>query len=82
VKSFPNDTIAEEDADFGISTSVSEKADKVAAHKRERRTVRTRLRVEPDAAVLPHRLEVSNVWSYVKDGKRYRKAPSKKDMRK
>jgi hypothetical protein len=67
---------------FGISTSVSEKADKVAAHKRERRKVRTRLRVEPDAAALPHRLEVSNVWSYAKDGKRYRKAASKKDMRK
>jgi hypothetical protein len=67
---------------FGISTSVSEKADKVAAHKRERRKVRTRLRVEPDAAVLPHRLEVSNVWSYAKDGKRYRKTASKKDMRK
>jgi hypothetical protein len=67
---------------FGISTSVSEKADKVAAHKRERRKVRTRLRVEPDAAVLPHRREVSNVWAYAKDGKRYRKSASKKDMRK
>ena len=67
---------------FGISTSVSEKADKVAAHKRERRKVRTRLRVEPEAAVLPHRLEISNVWAYAKDGKRYRKTATKKDMRK
>jgi hypothetical protein len=67
---------------FGISTSVSEKADKVAAHKRERRQVRTRLRVEPDAPVLPHRREISDVWAYAKDGKRYRKSASRKDMRK
>ena len=67
---------------FGVSTSVSEKADKVAAHKRERRKVRTRLRAEPDAAVLPHRREISNVWAYAKDGKRYRKTVTRKDMRK
>lgn len=67
---------------FGISTSVSEKADKVAAHKRERRKIRTRLRIEPDAELLPHPREISNVWAYAKDGKRYRKAVSPKDMRK
>lgn len=68
---------------FGISTSVSDKADKIAAHKRERRIVRTRLKVDPEIEPLPHTREVSNVWAYAKDGpKRYRKNVSAKRMRK
>ena len=66
---------------FGISTSVSEKADKVAAHKRERHKVRTILHVAPAAELFPHRREVSNVWAYAKDGKRYRKSARPKDLR-
>jgi hypothetical protein len=65
-----------------ISSSTSEKADKVMAHRKERRTVRTLLAVKPDVEVLPHRREISNVWAYAKDGKRYRKSPRAKDMRK
>jgi hypothetical protein len=68
---------------FGISTSVSEKADKVAAHKRERRKVRTRIKVDPETEPLPHTREVSNIWAYAKDGpKRYRKHVDPKRMRK
>ncbi len=55
----------------GITTARSEKADKVAAHRRERRRVHVALGVEPAREVLPHRRELSNVWSYAKDGKQY-----------
>jgi hypothetical protein len=65
-----------------VSTSTSEKADKVAAHRKERRKVRTILAVKPDVEVLPHRRRISNVWAYAKDGKRYLKSPRPKDLRK
>jgi hypothetical protein len=57
----------------GITTAPSEKADKVSAHKRERRAVRTRLQGQPSADVLPTTREVSNVWTFAKDGKTYLK---------
>ena len=55
----------------GITTAVSEKADKVSAHKRERRKVSVRLQEQPVAEVLPTTREVSNVWKFAKDGKVY-----------
>lgn len=55
----------------GITTARSEKEDKIAAHRRERRRVHTVLGVEPARDLLPHRRELSNVWSYAKDGKQY-----------
>lgn len=55
----------------GITTAASEKQDKVAAHRRERRQVHAVLGVEPARDVLPHRRELSNVWTYAKDGKQY-----------
>ena len=58
----------------GITTAASEKRDKVAAHRRERRRVRTALHTEPAADVLPHARELSNPWAYAKDGKVYRGA--------
>lgn len=58
----------------GITTAESEKDDKVAAHRRERRCVRARLRVDPEPELLPQRRDVSNVWAYAKDGKVYAKA--------
>jgi hypothetical protein len=64
------------------STSTSEKADKVAAHRKERRKVRVILAVEPEIEVLPHRRRISNVWGYAKDGKRFQKSPRPKDLRK
>ncbi len=55
-----------------ITSAESEKADKQAAHRRERRKVRQRLAAEPATDLLPHTREVSNPWAYAKDGKVYR----------
>ena len=68
---------------IGISTATSEKSDKVAAHRRERRKVHVGLKTKADQDALPHRREVSDVWGYAKDGKIY-KAPwlRPKDLRK
>jgi hypothetical protein len=57
----------------GVTTAPSEKADKVSAHKRERRVVRTRIQAQPAADILPTTREVSDVWSFAKDGKTYLK---------
>ena len=56
----------------GVTSAASEKADKQAAHRRERRKVRTALRpaAEPPE-VLPAAREVSNPWAMAKDGKVY-----------
>lgn len=58
----------------GVTGARSEKRDKVAAHRRERRRVRHVLHAEPAAEVLPHTRELSNPWAYDKDGKLYRGA--------
>lgn len=58
----------------GITTATSEKHDKVAAHSRVRHRVRTVLQATPSADVLPHRRELSDPWTYAKDGKVYRGA--------
>lgn len=58
----------------GISGAASEKADKQANHRRERRRVRQVLGVEPEREVLPHTRELSNPWVMSKDGKVYRAA--------
>ena len=58
----------------GVTSAESEKADKQAAHRRERRHVRQRLTVDATADVLPHTREVSNPWAFAKDGKVYRGA--------
>ena len=54
-----------------VTTARSEKADKVAAHRKERRKVRAVLATDAAPDLLPGRREVSNVWTYAKDGKRY-----------
>lgn len=56
----------------GISTAESEKAEKAANHRRERRRVRQVLGADPAADVLPHTRELSNPWVMSKDGKVYR----------
>lgn len=55
----------------GITTSESEKADKLRAHRAERRKVRAILGKDPDGDRLPHRREISNPWMMDKDGKHY-----------
>ena len=54
----------------GITMAESEKADKLAAHRKYRRTLKQKLGVEPEAP-MPVERELSNVWSFAKDGKRY-----------
>lgn len=58
----------------GITNAASEKAEKLANHRRERRRVRQVLTVEPEAEILPHTRELSNPWAMAKDGKVYRAA--------
>lgn len=53
----------------GHTTCDSEKADKVSAHRRIRRSVSVALRVGLETEVLPHEKELSNPWLMGKDGK-------------
>ena len=55
----------------GVTAAVSEKSDKLLAHRRERKKVRDVLRVESDPEVLPHTHEMSDPWVMAKDGKVY-----------
>jgi hypothetical protein len=66
----------------GTTTVRSEKVDKIAAHRRERHAVRDRLRVEPLTEVLPARREMSDVWTYSKDGKVFLANARLQDLRK
>jgi len=67
---------------IGITSATSEKADKVAAHRRERRCVRQALEVAPGQDLLPHTRELSNVWIYAKDGKQFVRRARPADLRK
>jgi hypothetical protein len=64
---------------FGITTSRSEKQGKRRANGVLRRDVRQRLPDFPE--LLPLLREVSNVWSFDKDGKHWRRA-TPREMRK
>lgn len=57
----------------GITTAQSEKSDKRTANRKLRRVTKEILRrgsLEDDQ-ILPEIREVSNVWSFAKDGKRW-----------
>jgi hypothetical protein len=56
-------------AKFGVTTAPSEKEDKRLANRVLRRTVRVILDEETEDC--PDLREVSNVWSFAKDGKIY-----------
>jgi hypothetical protein len=67
----------------GITSAKSEKADKLSAHRKERRKVRSRLSTDVEPDILPHRREVGDVWSFAKDGKKYQTGRANpRDMRK
>jgi hypothetical protein len=53
----------------GITTSESEKRDKQAAHRRERRRIHAVVHTEPETEVMPHARELSDPWTMAKDGK-------------
>jgi len=64
----------------GITTAKSEKADKQEANRRLRR--KTKEAVKQGKDELPKLKETSNIWSFSKDGKKYDKEMSEKEMRK
>lgn len=56
---------------MGIVSATSEKDDKRANHRRERRRVREVLATTPEPDSLPHHRELSDPWTMAKDGKRF-----------
>lgn len=64
----------------GITSADSEKEDKRKANRLFRRVTKVQLKKGKDLFVEMN--EVSNVWSFDKDGKQYLKKPTKKDFRK
>ena len=65
---------------FGITTAKSEKYDKRKANRRLRTKQKQAARQGNE--VLPVLREVSDVWGFRKDGKRYRTKATRKEMRK
>ena len=65
---------------LGITTAASEKSDKQAANRKFRRIVKQEVNAEED--VITKKREASDIWSFAKDGKRFRKNPANRDLRK
>jgi hypothetical protein len=65
---------------FGITTADSEKNDKRKANRKFRRIVREQ--VKKGSEQFSELREVSNVWSFGKDGKRYFRKCADRDLRK
>ncbi len=63
-----------------ITTSETEKKNKQDANRKLRRIIKIQLKQEEDN--LSKLREVSNIWSFDKDGKKYLINPSDKDLRK
>jgi hypothetical protein len=53
----------------GMSASASDKREKQDANRKERKRVHATLTQQPTTDLLPHKREVSDVWSMPKDGK-------------
>jgi len=64
----------------GYTKKETEKRDKTIANKRYRRLVK--VRIAKRSEVLPLAREVSNVWTFDKDGKHYYPEMTKLEMRK
>ncbi len=65
---------------YGITTADSEKEDKRKANRKLRRLSKEKLK--GNAETLPLLREVSNVWDFAKDGKKYDPKITDKLMRK
>ncbi|MCU0437460.1 MAG: hypothetical protein MUC49_06050 [Raineya sp.] len=65
---------------IGITSSETEKEDKKLANRKFRKVVKAQIKKEKDILALVK--EVSNVWSFAKDGKKYVKNPKEKNLRK
>ncbi|MGG6230487.1 hypothetical protein [Tenacibaculum sp. SDUM215027] len=64
----------------GNTTAKSEKENKQDANRKLRRIVKQK--VNSGKTELPELREVSNVWSFDKDGKRYNSEMTEKELRK
>jgi len=64
----------------GITTAKSEKQDKRIANRRLRRAVKQKPKT--DDTIFPIMREISDVWSFEKDGKTYYEGMTAKEMRK
>ncbi|GAK97481.1 hypothetical protein JCM19294_17 [Nonlabens tegetincola] len=64
----------------GITSAKSEKENKQDANRKFRRIIKQK--VKADKTELPELREISNVWSFNKDGKHYNPEMTDKDMRK
>jgi hypothetical protein len=64
----------------GITTAETEKKDKLEANRKLRKLNKAKIR-KGDFNFYQLR-EISNVWSFDKDGKRYLKEPVRKDLMK
>ena len=64
----------------GITTAGTEKKNKREANRKFRRV--TKIQVKKGDSQFTDIKEISNVWSFDKDGKRFLKKPAKKDFRK
>lgn len=64
----------------GITTAKSEKENKQEANRKLRRIVKQIVKTQKTD--LPQKREVSNVWCFDKDGKRYNSKMTEKDLRK
>ena len=62
----------------GFTTSETEKAEKREANRKYRRTVKQKVKLGNDE--FPKIRELSNVWCFSKDGKRYYPELSAKDL--
>jgi hypothetical protein len=62
----------------GYTKKESEKRDKTIANKRYRRLVK--VRISKKSEILPLIREVSNIWSFDKDGKHYYAGMTKLEM--
>lgn len=63
----------------GLTTAESEKKDKQEANRKFRRVVKQKLKIGEE---FPKRREVSNVWAFGKDGKKYDPNMREKELRK
>lgn len=64
----------------GVTTATSEKENKRGANRKFRRIVK--LQLKSGEVLLSKLREVSNVWSFDKDEKKYNAEMSEKDLRK
>lgn len=63
----------------GITTAKSEKENKQKANRKFRRKIKQKISPEEE---LPQVREISNIWDFDKDGKKYKPDMTEKELRK